>query len=79
MCWTGEPPLRAVTTRAPFLTKPPAKTEITLQVFALPLADFVAASAGLDLASVTGIRLVFDRAQQGVVVVDRIGIADRAK
>ena len=73
------PPLHAVTTRAPFLTSSPAETEMTLQVFALPMADFVAANAELDLTSVTGIRLVFDRAQPGVVVVDRIGIADRPK
>lgn len=71
------PPLEAVTTRVPFLTDPPPKTEITLQVFALPLADFVAQQNGFDLASVTGIRLTFGRGRGGVVVVDRIGIADR--
>lgn len=73
------PPLKAVTSRVPFLSGSSKDTEITLQVFALPLADFVAADAMLDLAAVKAIRFVFDRAQQGVVVVDRIGVANVPK
>lgn len=73
---TLAPPMKAVTSRAPFLGGLPKETEITLQVFALPLADFVAADANLDLAAATSIRLIFDRAHQGVVVLDRIGIAN---
>ena len=73
------PPLKAVTSRAPFLGGSANETEITLQYFALPLADFVAADAKLDLATVTAIRLVFDRVQPGVVVIDRIGVASVPK
>jgi len=73
------PPLTAVTSRATFLGRQSPKTEITLQVFALPLADFVAAKQDLDLKSVTGIRLSFERAQPGVVVLDRVGLAEPPK
>lgn len=73
------PPLTAVTSRSSLVGRQSPKTEITLQVFALPLADFVAAQPGLDLASVTGIRLTFDRAHPGVVCLDRIGLADSPK
>ena len=74
------PPLEAVTTRSSLLSRSKReKTEITLQVFALPLADFKAVEPQLDFSAVTAIRLVFDRQSKGVIVIDRIGIADDAK
>ena len=45
----------------------------------LPLSDFKAGEQTINPSSVTGIRLVFDRQPKGVVVIDRIGIADRPK
>ena len=73
------PPLEAVTSRTTYFGRSSSKTEVTPQIFAVPLADFVAEQPNLDLGAITGIRLVFDRQPKGVVVVDRIGIADTLK
>ncbi len=52
-------------------------TEITLQSFELPLAEFAGAveMPEFDPARITRIRFVFDRAQRGVIILDRIGFA----
>ena len=39
----------------------------------MPLADFAAAEPRLDLARLRSVRLVFDRAVAGTVIVDEIG------
>lgn len=52
-----------------------AQSELVLQTFVLPLADFAAAARGLDLDALTEVRFVFDRATAGTVVIDDIGFA----
>lgn len=48
--------------------------EIVLQSYLLPLADFAAAEPRLDPARLRTVRLVFDRATAGTVIVDAIGL-----
>ncbi len=71
------PPLEAETKRTEYIGRTTKKTELTLQMFALPFAAFKTGDRTVDLASVSGIRLVFDRQAKGVIVVDRVGIANR--
>lgn len=47
--------------------------EPTLQVFELPLSDFVEASPGFRQEQLKIIRFVFDRSQEGVVLLDQVG------
>jgi dienelactone hydrolase len=49
----------------------PSLSELVLQSYSIPLSDF----EGVDLGSVTEVRLVFDRSPKGEVVVDDLGIA----
>ena len=54
--------------------------ELVLQTFSIPLSDFIELNPKLDLRKLSTIRLVFDPAIQGSVIVDDIGISflDRA-
>ncbi len=51
----------------------PQPFELFLQTYTIPLSDF--RSRGVDPAHLTAVRLVFDRAPRGEVVVDNIGFA----
>lgn len=51
-----------------------ARFEQVLHTYVMPLEDFVRAVPGFDPASLTEIRLVFDRTRVGQVHVDDIGI-----
>jgi dienelactone hydrolase len=51
-------------------------SELVLQTYSLPLADFIAANAALDPRRLTQIRFVFDRVVAGTVIVDEIGFAN---
>lgn len=48
--------------------------ELVPQTFLLPLADFAAANRDFDPASITRVRLLFDKTNAGTVIVDHIGI-----
>ena len=50
--------------------------EQVLQTYSIPLGDFARAKSGLDLRSLRAVRLVFDRAPAGEVVVDQIGFSN---
>lgn len=50
-------------------------SELLLQTYVLPLADFAAAGSAFDAARLREIRLVFDRAEKGTVVLDDVGLA----
>ena len=50
-------------------------TEMVLQSYHIPLSDFAALDASLDLTSLRAVRLVFDRAAAGEVLVDAIGFS----
>jgi hypothetical protein len=49
--------------------------ELVLQTYVMPLADFVAASPQFAPEKLKSIRLVFDRAVAGTVIVDDIGVS----
>jgi dienelactone hydrolase len=51
------------------------QSEIVLQTYSLPLADFVAARPDLDVSRLRTIRFLFDRAIAGTIIVDDIGFA----
>ncbi len=50
-------------------------TEMVLQSYHIPLSDFAESTPGLDPARLVAVRLVFDRATAGEVVVDEIGFS----
>ncbi len=49
--------------------------EYVLQTYTVPLSDFRQATSPLDLARLRRIRLVFDRAPAGTVILDGVGFA----
>ncbi len=51
------------------------QSEIVLQTYSIPLADFRRARASLDLGRIRAVRFVFDRAVAGTVIIDDIGFA----
>ncbi len=51
------------------------QSEIVLQTYSIPLADFRRARASLDLGRIHAVRFVFDRAVAGTVIIDDIGFA----
>jgi dienelactone hydrolase len=50
--------------------------EPTLQVFELPMTDFVKAFPGFHPEQLKIIRFVFDRSPEGVILLDRVGFAN---
>lgn len=50
-------------------------SELVMQSYVLPLADFTAVAAGFDLDALTEVRFVFDRAVAGTVLIDDVGFA----
>jgi hypothetical protein len=49
--------------------------EIVLQTYVMPLADFVAASPQFAPDKLVSIRLVFDRAPVGTIILDDVGVS----
>lgn len=52
----------------------PTLAEPVMQTYVAPLAAFAAANSAFDPGSIRSIRLVFDRARVGAVMIDDIGI-----
>ncbi len=52
-----------------------ALSELVLQTYSVPLADFTRLRPALELRSLAEIRLVFDRTDSGTVIVDDVGIS----
>lgn len=50
-------------------------SELVLQTYVIPLADWQRAAPGLDLDRVARVRLVFDRTPAGQVILDNIGFS----
>lgn len=51
------------------------QSEIVLQTYSLPLADFRGVEPALDVRRIRSIRFLFDRAVAGTIIVDDIGFA----
>jgi hypothetical protein len=49
--------------------------ELVLQTYVLPLSDFVAASPQFAPDKLKAIRLVFDRAVAGTIILDDVGVS----
>jgi hypothetical protein len=50
-------------------------SELVLQSYHIPLTDFTEQTPALDLADIAAVRLVFDRAVAGEVLVDDVGFS----
>jgi hypothetical protein len=51
------------------------QSEIVLQTYSLPLADFRGVEPALDVRRIRSVRFLFDRAIAGTIIVDDIGFA----
>jgi len=58
--------------KADFMTDV-AKSDLVFQVFFYPLSAFREQNSGLDIGHINEIRFVFNRTEEGVVVIDNIG------
>jgi dienelactone hydrolase len=67
-----QPQLKAQLGKAGFMSPFPT-SEAVLNHFEFPLADFAAVNPAFDSTDVAEIRLVFDRTEAGVVVLDNVG------
>jgi len=67
-----QPQVEAEVAKVSFLSDVPT-SEVVYQTFEYPLSDFVAANAKLDPAALRSLRLVFDRTEKGVVILDAVG------
>ncbi len=56
-------------------TQFPTLAEPVMQTFALPTAAFIKANSAFDPATLQSIRLVFDRARIGAILLDDVGIS----
>jgi dienelactone hydrolase len=70
-----QPQLHGRLGKAGFMAPLPT-SEVVLQHFEFPLTDFLAANPALDPAALAQVRFVFDRTEQGVVVLDNVGLRD---
>ena len=74
---TIPPPLKAQVMRSELLGGSGSpSSEPVLQTFEIPLSAFMEAEPNLVPSDLAAIRLVFDRGEKGVVLVDRIGFAE---
>jgi hypothetical protein len=67
-----QPQVEAEVVKASFMSDVPT-SEVVYQTFEFPLADFVAANPKLDPAALRSLRLIFDRTEKAVVILDGIG------
>jgi hypothetical protein len=74
---TIPPPLKAQVMRSELMGGSGSSSEPVLQTFEIPLSAFIEAEPNLVPVDLTAIRLVFDQGEKGVVLVDRIGFAQR--
>jgi hypothetical protein len=70
-----QPQLEGQLGKAAFMSPFP-RSEAVLQHFEFPLAAFVAANPAFEPASLLRIRLIFDRSEAGVVLLDDVGFRD---
>jgi hypothetical protein len=52
------------------------QSEIVLQTYSIPFADFRRAAPSLDPSRLTSIRFLFDRAPAGTIILDDVGFAN---
>jgi hypothetical protein len=70
-----QPQLEGQLGKAAFMSRFP-RSEAVFQHFEFPLVSFVAANPAFEPANLLQIRLVFDRSETGVVLLDDVGFRD---
>ncbi len=70
-----QPQIEAEVVKASFMNDTPA-SEVVYQTFDFPLADFAAANPKLDPAALHSLRLIFDRTEKGVIILDEVGFRE---
>ncbi len=73
-----QPQIEAEIQKASFMSSVPS-SEVVYQTFEFPLGDFAAVTPKLDPAALRSIRLVFDRTEKGVVILDGVGFRQTAR
>jgi len=69
-----QPQIESAIMKADFLTKE-SKSEVIFQHFRFPLKVFSEINPALDLMGIRKIQLVFDRSNEGVLVLDNLGFS----
>jgi hypothetical protein len=69
-----QPQLKSRIMKADFLSKE-STSEIVFQHFRFPIRAFTRANPMIDLEEIRQIDLIFDRSEEGVVVLDNLGLA----
>ncbi len=67
-----QPQIEADVLKASFMSND-SDSEVVYQTFEFPLTAFIAANSKLDPAALSSLRLVFDRSEKGVVILDGVG------
>jgi len=73
-----QPQIEGDVVKASFMAGHPL-SEVVYQSFEFPLSAFVSVNPKLDPASLRSLRLVFDRSEKGVVILDGVGFRGAAK
>jgi dienelactone hydrolase len=68
-----QPQIEARVVKAGVLTETPT-SEVVFQVFDFPLTAFSAANPAFNPSTLTTVRLIFDRTEKGVVILDDVGL-----
>ncbi len=67
-----QPQIETEVTKAAYMNDA-GSSEVVLQTFEFPLAAFVSVNPKLDATTLRSLRLVFDRSEKGVVILDDVG------
>ncbi|MBN1260933.1 MAG: MFS transporter, partial [Anaerolineae bacterium] len=70
-----QPQIEVQLLKAAFMTDLP-RGEIVFQSYAFPLSAFAEVNPALDAAQLAAIHFIFDRSEEGVIVLDDIGFRD---
>jgi len=73
-----QPQIEAEVMKASFMGDD-SNSEVVYQTFEFPLSAFVAANSKFDPAALRSLRLVFDRSEKGVVILDGVGFRQAEK
>ncbi|MEJ2080441.1 MAG: MFS transporter, partial [Acidobacteriota bacterium] len=67
-----QPQIETQVLKAAFMQKS-ATSEVVYQTFEFPVAAFATVNPQLDTSALTSLRLIFDRSEKGVVILDGVG------
>lgn len=70
-----QPQIATDLTKASFMNNQSA-SEVVYQTFEFPLSDFVGVNPKLDSSAIGSLRLIFDRSDKGVIILDGVGFRE---